>query len=355
LQDLWKYLKDTNKPIILYGTGNGAEKIIKMLDTLEIKVSGIFASDGFVKGKVFSGFEVLSYSQIKEIFPEMIVLVCFGSDRPEVISRIKEIAAEQELYMPDVPVITEDDGSFDVFDSEYQLSHINELNAVEDMLADKQSKEVFENIINFRKTGIPAYLFDSESSPEEMWSLLKLTETESYLDLGAYTGDTIADFLEICGNKYSKIYAFEPDLRNFRKLSGNVSGIQNCEIHNIAVSNTEETLLFAKNSGRGGARNGKIQGRTTMIEIPANSVDNIIGNRPCSVIKFDVEGQERKAIDGAENTILRNKPKMIIAAYHRTEDIFAIPLQIHKIRPDYKLYLRHSPCFPAWEVNYIFV
>ena len=45
---------------------------------------------------------------------------------------------------------------------------------------------------------------------------------------------------------------------------------------------------------------------------------------------------------------------MLIAAYHRTDDLWAIPLQVLAIRPDYRVYLRRTRCLPAWEINYIF-
>ena len=56
----------------------------------------------------------------------------------------------------------------------------------------------------------------------------------------------------------------------------------------------------------------------------------------------------------AEETIRAQKPVMEIAAYHKNEDLFAIPLQILAICPDYKVYLRHHPYIPAWETNYYF-
>ena len=31
-QDIWQYLKTDKKPIVLYGMGNGADKIIKVLE-----------------------------------------------------------------------------------------------------------------------------------------------------------------------------------------------------------------------------------------------------------------------------------------------------------------------------------
>ena len=77
--DLWNYLKQTKKPIVLYGMGNGADKIISVLNRYDIKVAGVFASDGFVREKYFHGFKVTDYKTAKETFGDMVVLVCFGS------------------------------------------------------------------------------------------------------------------------------------------------------------------------------------------------------------------------------------------------------------------------------------
>ena len=35
-QDLWEYLQNTDKPIVIYGMGNGADKILKRFDDLDI-------------------------------------------------------------------------------------------------------------------------------------------------------------------------------------------------------------------------------------------------------------------------------------------------------------------------------
>ena len=42
---LWNRLKAHDKPIFLYGTGNGADKIIAALDKYGVSLDGIFASD----------------------------------------------------------------------------------------------------------------------------------------------------------------------------------------------------------------------------------------------------------------------------------------------------------------------
>lgn len=90
-------------------------------------------------------------------------------------------------------------------------------------------------------------------------------------------------------------------------------------------------------------------------QIPAVTVDSLNPDTPFTYIKADVEGAEKAALSGAEKTIRANKPKMLISCYHRTEDLFALPLAVDGIRTDYKLYLRHFPSLPAWELNYYFI
>ena len=65
---MWDELKEKQRPLVLYGTGNAAEKILKELDIRGIRVSGIFASDGFVRDRSFAGYKVLSYRDACERF-----------------------------------------------------------------------------------------------------------------------------------------------------------------------------------------------------------------------------------------------------------------------------------------------
>ena len=85
------------------------------------------------------------------------------------------------------------------------------------------------------------------------------------------------------------------------------------------------------------------------------SVDSLLNGEPVSYIKMDVEGQEQNAILGAAETIRRCKPKMLISCYHRSEDLFTLPMEVFKLRDDYRIYMRHYPYFPAWDLAYYFV
>ena len=47
-KDLWQSLQTQTRDIRLYGMGNGADKLLAVCGKKGIRISGIFASDGFV-------------------------------------------------------------------------------------------------------------------------------------------------------------------------------------------------------------------------------------------------------------------------------------------------------------------
>lgn len=342
---LWEQLQETKKPIVLYGMGNGADKILAVCEEKGIPVAGVFASDGFCRGQAYQGFAVTSYAQAKAAFGDMVVLVCFGTGRKDILENIERIAAEQELFVPDVPVYGEG-----LFDREHWSRHQEEYSQVFGLLEDDASRRTLQGLLEYRKSGRPEYLKNCELPEEEAYaSVLHLGDNESYLDGGAYTGDTALQFAgRVQG--YEKIIAVEPDARNYAKLVQNTVSLKNIECLQLCLSSAAGDVPFASRAGRHASADAA-SGKTVL----ADSIDNILAGSRATFIKLDVEGQEAEAVLGAQKTITAHKPKMQIAAYHRTDDLFAIPLLVNKIRPDYRVYIRHNPCIPAWDTYYYFV
>lgn len=340
-RDLWLYLKNAQKPIVLYGMGNGADKIINSLESFGIKFQGIFASDGFVRKKLFHGFEISSYNALKEKFGDMIVLLCFGSSLDPVLNNIKKIAAEQELYAPEVPVI-----GGGLFTKEYYEQNKEQFNFVYSRLADDVSKKTFENIIKYKISGKIEYLLDCEVSLNEPYESFLHLENEHFLDLGAYNGDSVADFVSLCPN-YCSITAVEPDTKTFKKLQNNTATLNNSTLINACVSDKCGFLPFKMKGGR----NSSLDDSGKLLQ--SITIDSL--NTDFTFIKMDVEGEEIGAILGACDTISKSKPKMLISAYHRTDDLIKIPQAVLRLRNDYKIYLRHFKYLPAWDTNFYFI
>ena len=53
--------------------------------------------------------------------------------------------------------------------------------------------------------------------------LCPLTDHEVFVDCGAYDGDSIRSFLDQPKKSFRKVYSFEPDPVNFKKLQEDVS------------------------------------------------------------------------------------------------------------------------------------
>ena len=350
---LWDYLKQTDKKIVLYGMGDGAEKIKSVLDDIGAETADIMASDEFVRGHSFMGFRVKKLSEIEQLYgDDFLILVCFGSQLPGVMEHIYSIAERHELYAPCVPVVGEG-----LFTLDYARAHRNELEKTYSLLADEQSRIVFENIIRYKLSGRLDYLRSCETPREEMFDLLRIGGEEIYVDLGAYNGDTIVEFLNETGMNFRKIYAMEPDHKNYIKLKRRLymigSGL--LEAYNAGAWDCETTMRFSLRAGRSSKVEEtdleRANNPARYREVSMMSVDSMLRGEPATFIKYDVEGSEEKAIEGAGKTISAHRPKLSVALYHRNEDMFAIPLQIAAINRKYKFFLRHHPYIPDWDTN----
>ena len=355
--DLWEYLKETDKKIVLYGMGNGADKILSVCERYGIEIADFFASDGFVRGHEFHGKRVLSYSETKEKYGKenIIVLLSFASSLPDVLQNIYRIADECELYAPDVPVYGDE-----IFNFEFYSSNLDKINYARALFSDDESRRIYDNIIKYKLYGKISYLRDAESSLDEAYSdILKANSIEVSADLGAYNGDSVRELSRYAKN-LKKVVAFEPDRRNFRKLNEWADTVElNVEAHNLGAWSGKETLYFDGSGNRNAsmAQNTSVfsdainQRKKKIIEVEADSLDSILCGERVDYIKYDVEGSEYEAILGSQNTIKEYSPLLLVSLYHRSADIFSLPIMINEMNSAYALYLRRFRYIPAWDIN----
>ena len=351
-KNLWQYLKHTELPIVIYGMGNGADKILEILERDQIPVSDFFASDGFVRGHSFHGKKVLSYSEIQEKYEKFIILLAFGSSLDDVMARIVSISEKNELYAPDVPVC-----GGELFDAKFYLENQERFDAVRSLLADEKSKEVFDDLISYKLSGNISYIRHADTEKETALKEILSGGYTAYADLGAYNGDTVKEALTFYPT-IQKITAFEPSAKTFAKLNAYLSTLEDLKIHAcpLCAWDKKETVVLTDGSGRNTTIGGGTPGKTKngakikTCECDALDAQNDYVNEKL-LIKYDVEGAEREAILGSIKTIQSNQTEMIVSLYHKSADLFALPLLIHEILPSHKLYLRKHPYIPAWDIN----
>lgn len=345
-EDTWSRLKHSQKPIVLYGMGDGADKILNVCMSKGIKVSGVFASDGFASGKLFRGFKVISYSEISQQLDDFSVLLSFASNRPEVLSNIYEISKHRELYCPDVPVFG--DG---LFDMEFFEKNFNRFTEVWSKLSDETSKKAYFNVIAAKLTGKIDFLKACETDVSEAYeSIIKPSDCFGYADIGAYNGDTIREFLSFSKGA-AAIFAFEPDAKNYKKLISyaDEADIDKSTLYNIAAWDKKDVLTFYSRSGRNSAGTTSHM-NCKEVQVKADAADNLI-NKRVDYINIDAEGSDMNALSGLLSTIKKYKPTVSCAVYHRNEDMFAIPQKLYEMYGGCQLFIRHFPYLPAWDTN----
>lgn len=355
--DLWSYLAETDKTVVLYGMGNGADKILRVCEEKGIPVGDVFASDGFVRGQIFHGKRVLSWTETKEKYgaENLVVLLSFGTSRPDVLEMIQRVADEAELYAPDVPAFG--DG---VIDGEFFKKHESKIRTARALFADDESLSVFDRVWEYKRTGKIDVLLRAVSDPMAvMQTIVRPHTLKTYVDLGAYTGDTVRELLSYPNCALQDVYAFEPDARNYKKLSAYAEGETRAVVHPFCLGawSGRETLCFDGSGNRNASmevnRSESLKDRKfKMSVVEGEALDNVLDGKKVDYIKYDVEGSEYEAIMGSVQTIRKSYPTLLVSLYHRNEDLFSLSLLLHELFPEYRgIYLRRFGGIPAWDLN----
>lgn len=353
----WRELSGKNKPVFIYGTGNGADKILDILEHFGVTVSGIFASDGFVRNRFFRGFHVQSYGEVRDSFGDgIIVIAAFGSSLPEVMDFLTLLDGRHELYIPEVPLFC-DNLIAELFDDDYYLAHKAELSETLSLFSDEESKLLFGDMIAHKLTGKMCYLGRTESPSDSILSLIDKDSVHHVIDGGAFKGDTAELFCKVFPN-LRRIAAIEPDPRSYKKLCSFAGDHGDGKIIpiNAMLLDTKGERVFASSGSRGSTPDAAISRspkRMKEIQIPAVSVDSItesVLDGKTDFIKLDTEGFECECLSGAAETLM-HRPALSVSLYHRTADIFKIPLYLKKYYPTGKFYLRRPKCVPEWDLT----
>ncbi len=169
-------------------------------------------------------------------------------------------------------------------------------------------------------------------------SFIQLLPNEHFVDCGAFTGDTLVDFLALAGNNFHKYTALEPDPQNFTKLSRFVA---NCEAqHQTKI----ELLPYATHSSRQTLRFSGLGNASATctadgdLEVQGEKLDDIFAAESPTFIKLDIEGGEIEALLGAKELLQKFRPIVAVSIYHVQNHLWEIPTLLSSILTDYNFY-----------------
>ncbi len=228
------------------------------------------------------------------------------------------------------------------------VENAQRVNNILSWLADEESKETYRKAIEFRITHDIKRAPKIYNTKEQYFdkNIIK-SENDVFVDCGAFIGDTVDCFIDFCKSNYKSIISFEPDNFNYKELCN--KNVNNMTVFKAGVWDKSTRLSFISN-GSGSRIVESTDNNDNAIEVLA--IDEVAECKEATFIKMDIEGAEKKALMGARQTIIRNKPKLAICIYHSDEDMIEIAEYLHSLVPDYRLYIRHYFYEPIETVLY---
>lgn len=203
-------------------------------------------------------------------------------------------------------------------------------------LSDDKSRAVLDAVLAFRQTLDPRRLAPVvEPDLYESPGLIDYGDDEVYVDAGAFDGDTVRLFMARVHGRFARVYAFEPDPKTFATLKRNFAAEPRVVPINAGLFSRKGTLRFRDDASR-----GAIFAADGSIDMEVTTLDEVVGSGRVTFIKMNIEGAEIDALNGAQQTIQRWRPKLAISAYHRPSDLWGIPTLVRRLSEDYGLYLR---------------
>jgi FkbM family methyltransferase len=162
------------------------------------------------------------------------------------------------------------------------------------------------------------------------------------IDGGGYWGDTALYFAHIVGPA-GRVVSFEFEPSNLEALHYNLSLnpqiAQRIDVVSSALWDGagEEVTVHPFGPGTSIRSDGEARAST-------DTIDALVGRgdvERVDFIKLDVEGAELPALHGAEATLRRFRPRLAVAAYHKPDDLAAIPEYLAGLEIGYSFQLGH--------------
>ena len=200
---------------------------------------------------------------------------------------------------------------------------------------DKFAYEQFLLPINYFEIGI----FYEKYNMSEFENLAAIRKG-CIIDAGAFIGDSSVILAQYTDNK---VYAFEPVNANYNLLLKTISINTDLQEHivpvNLALSDITTNIDISVNGQCSSVVNKVSEASETINTI---TLDEFVekNSLQVSLIKTDVEGFEQNLLRGAQKTIAKQKPALLVSMYHGYNDFFNIKPLIESWNLGYKFKIR---------------
>lgn len=206
---------------------------------------------------------------------------------------------------------------------------------VRSLLADPKSRELYESILRYRRSGdiadCPIPSLDDEYSPAD---LPRFAGPLRIIDCGAFTGVAIHKLLK-ADYTIESFVAFEPDAANFAILAARDFPVLRAMCLPLATWSATCQHKFSS----GGAMASRLSDNGD-ISIQCVAIDDVLRGESINLVKLDVEGAEIETLKGMQRIIREQRPNLLVSAYHTPGHLHEIAELIDDWGLGYRFHLR---------------
>lgn len=321
--------------VVFYGCGAILNSIVETWDRqVGRKIDFCCDSDPAKWGKVICGARCLSPDELTSMKDQCAVFVTIGDFRA-VYEALKAKG------FPSVSLLFKYDLEASAFLASCHPDEVaDRLFETASWLSDERSRQVFDaSVMRVLDGASDSYLMNRVCERNQYFppDLVRLSTTERLVDVGAYNGDTIRDFVGRVGGRFGKIHAFEVDAANFAALSASVQQMPERDriaIHNLGAWDRECDITYSIGLSQSTVGQGEAHGHVAPL-------DQVLKGERVTFLKMDIEGAEPRALRGSAEIIRQQRPTLAICVYHDFRHLWEIPRYIKSLVPEYRIYLRH--------------
>lgn len=349
------------KNIVLYGCGSTSYRVMEIL--LSNGIVPIALVDGSKSrwGTTYSykryKASIISYNELKERYKDYVIVLSVS------IRNALEIKAELELKGESNPIIHMQ-CPFKIDDELLSLN--DELFALEKEFYDEESRSLYRSFLDYKASGNMENMMEHCSGSTYFdRTILQPKKNDRFVDVGCYTGDTIAQFMLFAENGYDSIVGMDADPGNCKRAQTMIeyARLKNAHIINMGgwCESTTMVLHTLKNNNGANFDSPNFFRRASDImdskvasaeedvyedvEIRCDSLDNLFYDLRPTIIKINALAADFNILVGAKKIIEDFAPEIVLDYGARPSFIKDTVKLLKTTRNDYQLFLREKEIF----------
>lgn len=307
LEEIQKWASENpEKKLYIWGTGSVAAGVARELMRSDVQVDGCFVNvKGYNLDSRITGLNLPIFLLDDLLHSEEHFSVVLGHSHYELAYQMEELDLVDNVWFLSGAVRDDDDITAD-----FLKENLLQFETAYLALADNLSRKNMAAYLNAKINHDDSWIIKDFHGPSTYFSndVLHLESGEVYLDLGSYDGKSLEEFLRVQHGD-ARVIAVEVQPHMYQKLLKKWGDNDKIQIENIGISDHEGTDYFyfddqstciSKNRGE---------------SVPVTTVDALAASlSDVTTLKICIGNTILPILKGAENTIRKHLPKMIISA-----------------------------------------